>query len=77
MFSGVKTDFGTAGVDQSIVRGDCDREVYENAKLRTIMHWSADAGKKTGTDSNTFSITISLLLLSFNRILKQAIRSSN
>ncbi len=51
IFTGVKTKFGVIGVDQSITRNVCDPEVYEKAKLKSILDWSAEAGKATGVIS--------------------------
>lgn len=48
MFCGVKTNYYTAGVDASAVFSTCDPEVYEQAKVDSLLKWAQDQKKLTG-----------------------------
>ncbi|CAH1774904.1 unnamed protein product, partial [Owenia fusiformis] len=49
--SGVKTNWGTIGVDQTLPRFQC--EGLEQAKVPSIFKWSQDEGKNTGFVTST------------------------
>lgn len=48
MFSGVKVNSKTGGVDASVKRGDCMAANNTKSHLSTIMKWAQAAGKATG-----------------------------
>lgn len=48
LLSGVKTLYGVIGMDNSITRKVCQPEIYEDAKLKGMLHWALEAGKETG-----------------------------
>lgn len=48
IFSGVKTRMGYLGVDHRPAYNECDTQLYEDSKLKGVLHWAQDAGKETG-----------------------------
>lgn len=48
LFSGVKTNFETAGVDARVKLGDCVGSLHEDARIPSIVEWAQKAGKDTG-----------------------------
>ncbi|CAB3369090.1 Hypothetical predicted protein [Cloeon dipterum] len=53
MFCGVKTKYYTAGIDSTLPTGECDPELYEAAKVDSLLKWAQDAGKRTGLVTTT------------------------
>ncbi|XP_060573871.1 alkaline phosphatase-like isoform X2 [Ruditapes philippinarum] len=51
-FSGIKTNFGLIGCDARARRGKC-ASMSEETKLKTILHWSQQAGKSVGLVTTT------------------------
>lgn len=45
--SGVKTNYGVLGVDGTVFKGNC-AQMTEASKLKSILHWSQEAGKSVG-----------------------------
>ena len=61
--------FGIVGIDNSIPRNTCDPELFEKAKIRTMMHWAADAGKEVGMIINKYFRMEKLMLKSFSGVV--------
>ncbi|XP_059487982.1 alkaline phosphatase 4-like [Neocloeon triangulifer] len=53
LFCGVKTKYSTIGVDDTVTTSECDPEIYEGAKVDSILKWAQDAGKLTGLVTTT------------------------
>ncbi|KAL8578069.1 hypothetical protein ACOMHN_019785 [Nucella lapillus] len=48
---GVKSNFGTIGVDATVTRGNCSAQAGH--EVTSILHWSQDTGKHVGVVTNT------------------------
>lgn len=48
LFSGVKTNHQTVGVDVRVSLDDCMASLKEENRLSTIAQWAQQAGKDTG-----------------------------
>ncbi|XP_053378939.1 alkaline phosphatase-like isoform X1 [Mercenaria mercenaria] len=51
-FSGVKTNLGLIGCDARARRGEC-ASMVSGSELKSILHWSLDAGKSVGLVTTT------------------------
>lgn len=49
---GVKANLGTVGVDQNVRRYSCD-DMTEDRKVKSIVRWSLEEGKRTGIVTTT------------------------
>jgi alkaline phosphatase len=49
---GVKTNIGVIGVNQNVVKGDCEAMSAEN-NVDSILHWSLKEGKRVGVVTTT------------------------
>nr|XP_053635487.1 alkaline phosphatase-like [Cherax quadricarinatus] len=50
---GVKGNFYTLGVDQSVTKGNCSASKNPAFRVTSILHWAQEAGKDTGIVTNT------------------------
>ncbi|XP_063234129.1 alkaline phosphatase-like [Bacillus rossius redtenbacheri] len=53
LFSGVKGNYKTGGVDQSVQMDDCEASLRPEARLKNMLHWAIEAGKDTGFVTTT------------------------
>ncbi|XP_063234131.1 alkaline phosphatase-like [Bacillus rossius redtenbacheri] len=53
LFSGVKSNYRTGGVDQSVKMDDCEASLRPEARLKNMLHWAIEAGKDTGFVTTT------------------------
>lgn len=53
MYTGVKVNQKTGGVDMSVQRGDCDAASKNESHLQTVLDWAQKAGKATGFVTTT------------------------
>ena len=35
-------------MDATVAKNTCDPEVFEKAKVKSMLHWAVEAGKETG-----------------------------
>ncbi|XP_071445254.1 alkaline phosphatase-like [Hetaerina americana] len=52
LFCGVKTNFETVGVDESVHLGECEASLNPEAQLPSILKWALDSGKDAGFVTN-------------------------
>lgn len=48
LFSGVKVNHQTLGVDATVQANDCESSLKPETRLKTIIDWAQEAGKSTG-----------------------------
>ncbi|KAJ8967639.1 hypothetical protein NQ314_002758 [Rhamnusium bicolor] len=48
LFSGVKANHKTSGVDATVEKDDCEASLKKNAQLESIFTWAQNEGKATG-----------------------------
>nr|CAD7267998.1 unnamed protein product [Timema shepardi] len=53
MFSGVKSNYNTGGVDQTVQLDDCEASLKPEARLKSFVDWAILAGKDTGFVTTT------------------------
>ncbi|XP_014253000.1 alkaline phosphatase, tissue-nonspecific isozyme-like [Cimex lectularius] len=53
IFTGVKTNQETVGVDSTVSLNDCKASLKQNARLQSISVWALEAGKAAGFVTNT------------------------
>ncbi|XP_076249978.1 alkaline phosphatase, tissue-nonspecific isozyme-like isoform X1 [Rhynchophorus ferrugineus] len=53
LFTGVKANYKTSGVDNTVKVDDCEASLKKTAQLDSIMKWANDAGKSTGFVTTT------------------------
>lgn len=53
LFSGVKTNYKTSGVDSSVKLDDCKASLKPDARIDGLMKWAQDSGKSTGFVTTT------------------------
>lgn len=53
LFSGVKSNYETGGVDSSVLLDDCKGSLNETKWVSNILQWAQDAGLSTGFVTNT------------------------
>nr|CAD7448443.1 unnamed protein product [Timema bartmani] len=53
MFSGVKSNYKTGGVDQTVQLDDCEASLKPEAHLKSFVDWAILAGKDTGFVTTT------------------------
>nr|CAD7434249.1 unnamed protein product [Timema monikensis] len=53
MFSGVKSNYYTGGVDQTVQLDDCEASLKPEARLKSFVDWAILAGKDTGFVTTT------------------------
>uniref|UniRef100_A0A1B0DA98 Alkaline phosphatase n=1 Tax=Phlebotomus papatasi TaxID=29031 RepID=A0A1B0DA98_PHLPP len=53
LFGGVKSNYGTNGVDAGVLRGDCYSSLNKSHHVESILHWAQKAGKGTGFVTTT------------------------
>ncbi|KAG8264605.1 hypothetical protein J6590_008543 [Homalodisca vitripennis] len=51
LFSGVKTNYETVGVDAGVPFNDCQKSLEQQRRLKNIITWAQAAGKDTGNKS--------------------------
>jgi alkaline phosphatase len=65
LFSGVKANFYTVGLDAGAQFNVCRTEVEAQAKVSSIIDWAIAAGKSTGKATSTSSSFLSFFAISF------------
>ncbi|XP_041378027.1 alkaline phosphatase, tissue-nonspecific isozyme-like [Gigantopelta aegis] len=50
---GVKANFGTVGLDSSVPRSDCAKQLEGSGHVTSVLKWSKDEGKSVGIVSTT------------------------
>ncbi|XP_044253838.1 alkaline phosphatase, tissue-nonspecific isozyme-like [Tribolium madens] len=53
LFSGVKTNLKTSGVDSSVKLDDCEASLKPEARIDGLMKWAQESGKSTGFVTTT------------------------
>lgn len=53
LFSGVKTNYKTSGVDATVKLNDCTASLKAEAQLESLMGWGQQVGKSTGFVTTT------------------------
>ncbi|KAJ3654346.1 hypothetical protein Zmor_013539 [Zophobas morio] len=53
LFSGIKTNYKTSGVDSSVKLNDCEASLKPEARIDGLIKWAQDAGKSTGFVTTT------------------------
>ncbi|XP_059479347.1 alkaline phosphatase, tissue-nonspecific isozyme-like [Neocloeon triangulifer] len=53
LFSGVKSNYKTVGLDANVKLGDCESSLNKSYRADSILKWAQDAGKLTGFVTNT------------------------
>lgn len=53
LFGGVKSNYGTNGVDAGVARADCYSSLNKSHHVESILHWAQKAGKGTGFVTTT------------------------
>uniref|UniRef100_A0A1B6IP91 alkaline phosphatase n=1 Tax=Homalodisca liturata TaxID=320908 RepID=A0A1B6IP91_9HEMI len=53
LFSGVKTNYETVGVDAGVPFNDCQKSLEQQRRLKNIITWAQEAGKDTGFVTTT------------------------
>lgn len=48
IFTGIKVNQFTGGVDTTVDRYDCDAAMNKNSHLKSVLAWAQEAGKATG-----------------------------
>ncbi|XP_046388952.1 alkaline phosphatase-like [Ischnura elegans] len=52
LFCGVKANYETAGVDDTVQLGDCEASLNPKAQVSSILKWALDSGKDAGFVTN-------------------------
>ncbi|XP_068913388.1 alkaline phosphatase-like isoform X2 [Tenebrio molitor] len=53
LFSGVKANYKTSGVDSSVKLDDCDASLRPEVRLEGLMRWAQESGRSTGFATTT------------------------
>ncbi|XP_019762071.2 alkaline phosphatase, tissue-nonspecific isozyme isoform X1 [Dendroctonus ponderosae] len=53
LFSGIKANHKTSGVDHTVNVNDCDASLKKSAQLESFIDWAQEAGKSTGFVTTT------------------------
>lgn len=52
-FLGIKSNYETSGVDDSVKLGDCAASLDESNHVDSILKWAQESGKSTGFVTTT------------------------
>lgn len=72
IFSGIKSNYETSGVDGSVHLNDCKASLNKSHHVESILKWAQDANMATGFVTTTRYIEIQIFFQSIPTCVKRA-----